>query len=730
MIIVSNDGVKNKVKFINVASAKTLPLLTNQLKSALSLYGTKRGNSLFSQADNAFMEFVNFCYLQNKSVQSNKYIELNNFDVYFFKCFYDYLVANLDLNVATQRYKSFRKAIQDYQKENSHLITPLILPSIRTIKLDSNQPLSIATVNQLRIALESEVDKIYQRLQFVDEINQKGTEIHWHELKDLLNSDDFSINNLCYRYKYHYKEEKNIKLVCNFKKNILKCPDPKIASMHVSDFISNYHENGWSKLAEKGRMPRSEGMTTIQFKLVDVLVTLQQQFPDYPLNTDLNTLITKMSGFQSDYKKGLYNGTILGEIDNIFDALRYKVGGACKKRVNAKAPFIDSKIGTWEEILFQLHPSRQELLPIFLLIMIQSGWNKETVLSINLEDFTHALNDLANSDNILIKSSKARGQQKGKPYFETKVIYAISSKKDKYSAFNLLTLLKKITCELRNSFHFTNLEKGAFFSEAFICLKYESSWNNTGGIISSLSSKNVYSGAMVCFLNKHKIYENGFLFSKSSDFTARIRPTWQVYKKRLGVSSKIISILMGHESMETTDVHYDSSAIASFDRVKRLGHELNGIEADLKNGSFKGRLIQIREEKTTNSKFKIGHIFADYKQSDERLICLCHDSSNPTFKNHEYYVKSDEVCKFITKCLLCKQSVITRNSLPYIIDRLSFINDQESILPALSFEELYGDEKSAIEYVLHNWPSSEDIFEAEVFQMENHPLLPAMPNLT
>ncbi len=119
MIIVSNDGVENKVKFINVASAKILPLLTNQLKSALYSYGTERSNSLFSQADNAFIEFVNFCYLQNKSMTNRRCEELNDLDVYFFKCFYDYLIGNLGLKIATQRYKSLRKALQDYQKENS-----------------------------------------------------------------------------------------------------------------------------------------------------------------------------------------------------------------------------------------------------------------------------------------------------------------------------------------------------------------------------------------------------------------------------------------------------------------------------------------------------------------------------------------------------------------------------------------------------------------------------------
>ena len=50
--------------------------------------------------------------------------------------------------------------------------------------------------------------------------------------------------------------------------------------------------------------------------------------------------------------------------------------------------------------------------------MLQTGWNKETVMNVELNDFTHPLSSIANSGNIVITSSKARGQQTDKPYFE------------------------------------------------------------------------------------------------------------------------------------------------------------------------------------------------------------------------------------------------------------------------------------------------------------------------
>lgn len=730
MIVVSSDGVKNTVKFINSASSKTLPLLTKQLKSALSLYSTSRTNPSFSQLDKAFIEFTDFCYLQNQQSHKLIYKELNDFDGFFFKSFYDYLINLDDVNTATRRFKPFKKALADYQKQNSDTVSPLIFPSIRKTKHNNNQPLPLSTVNQLRNALKLEIDKIYQRLDFIKSIDSSGKELHWEELSQQLLSDDFSLKNLCHRYKYHYKEEKKAKLIINFKKNLLECPDKIISNMHVSEFIKNYHENDWNKLAEQGRMPRSEGMTAIQFKLVDVLATLKKQYPNYPLNTELNTLVTHMSGFQSDHKKGTFNGSIIGELDNIFDAFRYKVGGACRGRVNAKPTFVDSDINMWEDVLYQLYPSRSELVAILLLVMLQTGWNKETVMNVELNDFTHPLSSIANSGNILITSSKARGQQTDKPYFESKMMYAISSISDKYSAYNLLGLLKTITQSLRGTYHYENTEKNGYFSDAFICLKSESQWKSTEGLITSIASKNVYSKSVKAFLKQYEIYENGSRYTKSSDFSERLRPTWQIYKKKLGVSSKVISLLMGHEQSETTDVHYDSSPLAAFDRIQRLGKELNVIESELKSGAFKGTLIPIRVENNSKPEFRVGHIFADESHDTERLICLCSDSSKPTFKNHELYVREGQNCKFITKCLLCKQSTVTRNSLPYIIDRLSYINGQQGFTPPLSFEALYGDEKAAIEYVLDNWPSEDDIFEAEVFQMENYPLLPAMPNLS
>ena len=730
MIVVSNDGVKNQVKFINSASSKTLPLLTNQLKLAISQYGKSRTNPSFSQLDAAFIEFVDFCYLQNKQGNKQRYNELNDFDGFFFKSFYDYLVNKLDVDTATRRYKPFRKALTDYQKEHSDKVSALVFPSTPKVKSKSHQPLPIDTVNQLRISLQLEVDKIYERLEFLKTVDSLGTEVCWETLNHRIHIDDFSLKNLCYRYKNHYKEEKTAKLIINFKKNLLECPDVKISKMHISEFIQNYHKHGWSELADKGRMPRSEGMTAIQFKLVDVLFTLKEQYPNYPLNTNLETLVTQMSGYQSDHKKEVVSGSILGELDNIFDAFRYKVGGSCRARVNSKPTFIDSDITMWDDLLFQLYPSKNELIAILLLVMIQTGWNKETVLSVDLGDYTHVLNGLTNSDNVLIKSSKIRGQQTGKPYLESKPIYAISSINDKYSAFTLLSLLKKITQCMRGTYHYENCPMDSYFSDAFICLKSESQWKSTGGLITSIASQNVYSKAVVSLLSQYKVYENESRLTKSSDFTERLRPTWQVLKKKLGVSSKVISFLMGHEQSETTDVHYDSSPLASFDRVRRLGEQLNTIEYELKSGSFKGTLIPIRVEDNLQPKFRVGHIFSDEKHDTERYICVCHDSSKPTFKNHEFYVRDGQSCKFITKCLLCEQSTVTINSLPYIIDRLSYINDQQSYIPTLSFEELYSDEKAAIEYVLDNWPNAEDIIEAELFQLENYPLLPAMPNLT
>ena len=729
MIVVSSDGVKNKVKFIEVASSMVLPILTNQLKLIISEYGKERSNTSFSQLNNSFVNLVDFCYLQNKAAGMIVYAEISDFDFYFLKSFYHYLVILYEGKIAAQRYKSFRKAFTEYQKNNPELSLSFSFVKIKKTQGSITFPLPLDTICQLTKPLFYEIDEINERLSLLDSLDHVGNDIYWNELKIQILTIDYSLKNLCYRYKYHYKEDKKSRNLIYFKKNIELCPDPKISSMHVSGFIREYHENNWTTLADEGKMPRSGGMKKLQFKLADVLVTLQRQYPDYPFNTTLNELVTIKSGYQSDYKMDLYSGKIITSIDNVFDAIRYRIGGLCKKNGNSISAFVDSNINIWDEVLFKLYPSRAEVTSILLLVMIQTGWNKECALNIDLDDYIHVLNDMSESERVLIYTVKEKGQQKGKPYVEGKRIYAISNLNDKYSAVNLLKLLKKITKNLRGtSYYFQNTDN-TNYSDAFICLKSESNWKSTGGLITSLSSKNVYSKAIRKFLYKYEIYEYEKRLTIASDFTERIRPTWQVLKKKLGTSNQVIQLLMGHEQSETTDIYYDSSPMASFERITRLGKELNNIEADLKSGVFKGVLIPLRVVEERKPSFKTGHIFVDNEQSNERLICICKDSSNPTFPNHELYVRVGQICKFITKCLLCKQSSIVRNSLPYIIDRLNYINDRGSYLPPLSFEELYRDEKAAIEYVLDNWPDSEDVLEAELFQIENSPLLPAMPNL-
>ncbi|RLV60168.1 hypothetical protein D5018_08520 [Parashewanella curva] len=727
MKIKSKEGTLNTITFHKSAAAKVLPQLTASLIEAAQAYIPYRTNSSASHLNSAFNILIQFCFSQSILSESKKYNSIEDFDIELTHGFYHYLKLNYDIRPAFNKYKISRKAILDYIKEkNIKHSKNLAFPIARSIPAKPTDPLPKKTLNNLFSILTKRIDNIIEKKNLKNKLIKNGKILNIEEIK-LESSKDYSLKNICFLYKYHYKEENN-RHTQNLLPKIRKCEDANVAKMKVSEFVVAYNKNKWSKLADTGRHPKGTPITSYNLKLEDVVTTLVNLYPNYPLNTNIDELRTKYCGSQTS------NGAkSFKDVKNEFEYFRYKeyVHHSCETK---KYNFCGNDINSWWEIIELLYPNAEDMVAILLMIMLQTGWNKETVFNININDYTHALSDLNENNSVLIKSYKIRGQQDiNLPYSQSKPIYFCSNKKEKYSAYNLFKLLIDITNPLRESQYYKEIKESNQNKDiAFLCLKNEYRWGNkkSDNILVDLNNKKIYSIAMKHFLNKNELNDENGRIDSSEKLTSRLRTTWKMIKQDTGIGKEMMSILMGHSSYDITDEHYDNSPTAIKRRLNNLINEMTLIESDLKTGQFRGTLIPNRigdRDRNAESKFKYGNIFVDDK--NERLICICKDSSNPQFYQHELYVREDKPCKFITKCLLCPQSLVTRNSLPYIIDRRQYILEQESILSKLIFEELYSDELSAIQYVLENWEDKNDIEEAEIFQMENYPLLPAMPNI-
>jgi hypothetical protein len=78
------------------------------------------------------------------------------------------------------------------------------------------------------------------------------------------------------------------------------------------------------------------------------------------------------------------------------------------------------KIPSISEILDLYFPTLIDQTAIVMFLMFQSGWNKETVLALESDEFLHPLNNLLNNSKALIISEKNKSQAKNKPFDKPK----------------------------------------------------------------------------------------------------------------------------------------------------------------------------------------------------------------------------------------------------------------------------------------------------------------------
>ena len=222
--------------------------------------------------------------------------------------------------------------------------------------------------------------------------------------------------------------------------------------------------------------------------------------------------------------------------------------------------------------------------------MLQTGWNLETALALDLNDYEHAISKSVDSDVAMLVSSKRRGGNIKKPYVTEKTIIAPSDISDQYSAYNLYKLLFRVTLPLRKGKAYKEIVDELGYEPAFIFLMHH--YTKRSRIINTFSKMNrniAVSSKVINFLEKNPIYENNKRILEKNHFLQRLRPTWQRLKKRSGYSRASITMLLGHSDFETKDIYYDNSAPATLERKKRGGEELKAVESSIRDHSFKGK---------------------------------------------------------------------------------------------------------------------------------------------
>ena len=372
-----------------------------------------------------------------------------------------------------------------------------------------------------------------------------------------------------------------------------------------------------------------------------------------------------------------------------------------------------------DEALRLYFPTATDQAVIVLFLMLQTGWNKETVTSIDKDRFEHELTGALDVDNVLIFSEKNKSQGLNVPFSKPKQFMALSSKSDKYSAYNLILLARKLSSPffsldaLAPSGH--NRSPNPLFSvirRSYVHLSYSSSMHLT------VTNHHYWMIGVNEFLSANPIFDSGRRLKTSIDIVGRLRPTWIKYERDTHKSPlSVIALQQGHNSIETTDIHYDSSPQAMQDRRHRLRSELESILTTLKEKKFKGILGKkndITVDRSIKRVFSIpGHSFS---------LWACTDPQSPDFHGHERVIDSGANCSSIPNCMFCSRVCLTEESLPFLMHRKERINDLTD--GKFGYASKMKEELNIIDYVLDEWGDESALIKAARYLRKNMSKMP------
>lgn len=354
----------------------------------------------------------------------------------------------------------------------------------------------------------------------------------------------------------------------------------------------------------------------------------------------------------------------------------------------------------FEELLDLYYPTLTDQVAVALFLMLQTGWNKETVLALNKDNHQHVLTIASTNQKLLIVSEKQKSQSTNLPYFKPKQFSAFTDKTDKYSSYNLIQLAKALSEPLGNKprdAYASNPRRPA--NPLFLGTRNLRGWMNESekhpGRVASLTAQAAWNEAVRELLSLANIIDSGERLQSAEDLEGRLRVTLIQYvrnKRRHPLS--VIALEQGHSNVETTDVSYDSSGAAMARRRVRLRAAQEELMSMFRDGEFQGLLANHDFDVAKVSQFRVFTI-----PGHEKPLWACMDSYNPTYPG--YAPVKDARCSRVEKCLFCSQVCILEDSLPYLMERLALLQRNAERNP--DFDADANAEMTIIQYVLDSW---------------------------
>lgn len=430
-------------------------------------------------------------------------------------------------------------------------------------------------------------------------------------------------------------------------------------------------------------------------------------------------------GFPFSYDRALlykeYRGstTIIApyESDDVIKMIIHRVTTA--NRTSGKS----TPVLGMDEMLNLYYPSIMDMSAIVMFMMFQSGWNKETALAIDQNDFEHILTGTIEEAIKVVWSEKNRAQGIHKPFESPKRISLPTRKGDPLSFYTLIEMAKDLSAPLAD-YPFDVipvLNTVERMNPMFACIRPLQQWEK-GGRHTSAAHRMSFRNGVQQFLQKYKVIDSGKRLTLASELTRRFRPTWLLYKKKYNPVA-LLSQTLGHADRETTDLFYDNSSAAHMDRLKRLRSELEEVINLLRTRQFKG-LLGKQAQTDAKANLKIFHI-----PGKTQPLWGCANQMRPDWAGSEIIVSTGRKCFAIHECIFCSQLRLFADSLPYLMEREAHLSEllNEEIVDG--FRSRLAQEREVIRYILDEWGDEDDVEAAERYRRYHSPLLPRDLNM-
>lgn len=396
-----------------------------------------------------------------------------------------------------------------------------------------------------------------------------------------------------------------------------------------------------------------------------------------------------------------------------------------------------------------IHFTADTLYPFYLLTLINSGWNPESVEAIpdNFDDAGYLANIPADFDvQGQHTFSSDRRQTVVEPYLfhpnhmkmlasikvrgQGTTTYHRTSSTDPYGMYSLMSYIRDHIALYRDSPHYVH-------GQLWQYIRHDKTWMQHDGVI-GVYNNDTASYTSAAFVKKHGLKD---CLGSNTIAHNRIRVTRTTANllfeyARMDTSPKISGLspeekasINLQDDPATTTIHYVSGGIARIAKNRALApvqetfvHTFTSkgptlvLSANL--SELRDAIRNVRNAATSKEIGAIADKIGLDEQSVEYIlspdgttyILMCRNPMEPTWTGREHFVPPGAKCFYFNRCCRCKQAVVFRDNLPYIARRILDIEEMHgpSGLNPGEWAPAFIEEYQAWQEILDLWESVEE----------------------